>query len=115
MQAVPGPPWDAAVPSSSRGWRGGEGAGGGPYGNRVFLLALVSQTSGDSQSEGNTHACTRTHLQSTFVLTLGLEVKPNKDSYSLTRRESEGLGYHREKEIEWAARRTILLWPRKKI
>lgn len=73
---------DAAVPSRSQkaendragdtgtGECGGGGGGGGwvwggvgccHHGNRVFLLALVSQTSGESQSGGNTHSHIHTH------------------------------------------------------
>lgn len=59
--------------------------GGRHHDNYVFLLALVSQTSSDSQSGGNTHTDTQSHSCSHSHL---LEEKPNKDSY--TQREGAG-------------------------
>lgn len=55
-------------------WRGGV-EGCVPMAT-VFLLALVSQTSSESQSGGNTH----THTV-TFIRSHSLREKPNKDSY----------------------------------
>lgn len=92
--------WDVVVPSRREkpeanregDWtRDEEELGGGcHHDNYVFLLALVSQTSSDSQSGGNTHTDTQSHSCSHSHL---LEGKPNKDSY--TQREGAG-GKRRE-------------------
>ena len=76
----------------------GGGAWERRHGYRVFLLALVSQTSSDSQSGGNTH--TQSH---SYSHSHSLEGKPNKDSYTNTHREGEreGRKKQRERGVSW--------------
>lgn len=110
MSAVPGLPGMRRVPckggwrgglQDQRQWRRGVGEEGSPWQLCVFLLvALVSQTSGDSQSGGNTHTHSHTHAHTPRSLERG---KPNKDSYTNTHRAG-GRGRERKKKvgIEWS-------------
>lgn len=83
-----------------RQWRRGVGEEGSPWQLCVFLLvALVSQTSGDSQSGGNTHTVT-------LMLTLPARSKGGSQIRTArpTRTERGGEGEKEKKKvgIEWS-------------